>query len=41
MQQHIGRTGRVRAGEVANHRIKTKHGLDRVGLEPGIEHIAG
>ena len=41
MQQHIGGARRVRARQIADHRIEAEHGLDRIGLEPAVEHLAG
>jgi hypothetical protein len=40
MQQHIRRSGRIGAGEIADDRIEPEHRLDRVGLKPVIEHLA-
>ena len=41
MQQHIGGARRVRARQIADHRIEAEHGLDRIGIEPAVEHLAG
>ena len=40
VQQHISRARRIRAGEVADNGVKAEHRLDRIGLEPRIEHVA-
>ena len=41
VQQHVRRTGRVGAREIADHRIEAKCGLDRLRLEPAVEQVAG
>ena len=41
MQQHVGGARRVRARQIADDRIEAEHGLDRIGLEPAVEHLAG
>ena len=41
MQQHVSGARRVRARQIADHRIEAEHGFDRIGLEPAIEHVAG
>ena len=41
MQQHVSGARRVRARQIADHRIEAEHGLDRIGIEPAVEHIAG
>ena len=40
VQQHISRTGRVRAGIGARDRVEAEHALQRIGLEPVIQNIA-
>ena len=40
MQQHIRRAGRVGAGKMAHNRVKAERCLDRIRLEPRIEHVA-
>ena len=40
VQQHIGRTGRVGAGEMADDAVEAEDGLDRITLEPAIEKFA-
>ena len=40
VQQHIGGAGAVRAREIADHGIEAEHRLDRIGLEPRVEHVA-
>ena len=41
VQQHVAAAGRVRARIVADHRIEAEHRLDRIGLEPAVEQVAG
>ena len=41
MQQHVRAARRVRAGEIADHRIPTEHRLQRLALEPAVEQFAG
>ncbi len=41
MQQHVGRSRRVRARIVADHRIEAEDGLDRFRFEPGVEKVGG
>ncbi len=40
VQQHVRRARRVRAREVADDRVEAERRLDRVGLEPAVEHVA-
>ena len=40
MQQHIRAARRVRAGEIADHRIPAQRGFQRLAFEPAIEQIA-
>ncbi len=40
IKQHIGRTRRVRAGEIADHRIPAQRSFQRLALEPTVEQIA-
>ncbi len=41
MQQHIGRAGLIRAGEIADDAVEAVDCFDRVAFEPAIEIIAG
>ncbi len=41
MQQHVRRARRVRTREIADDRVEAERRLDRVGLEPAIEDVAG
>ena len=41
MQQHVRRARRVRAREIADDRVEAERRLDRLGLEPAVEHVAG
>ena len=41
MQQHVRRTGRIGARVIADDGVEAEGGLDRAGLEPPIEHLAG
>ena len=40
VQQHVRGTCAVRAREIADDRIEAKERLDRIGLEPPVEHVA-
>ena len=40
MQQHVRGAGRVRAREVADHRVESERRLDRRALEPAVEDVA-
>src|SRR5439155_8724923 len=40
MQQHVGRTRRIRAREMPDLRVEAKHRLDRIAVEPVIEQLA-
>jgi hypothetical protein len=40
MQQHVARAGRVGAVIGSNNPVETEDRLDRIALEPLIEHIA-
>ncbi len=41
VQQHVGRTWRVRAGVVADDAVEAEQGLDRVALEPTLQVLGG
>ena len=41
VQQHVRRSRLIRAREIADDGIETECGLDRIGLEPVVEQIAG
>jgi hypothetical protein len=41
MQQHVACAGRIGAGVSSNDPVEAKDRLDRIALEPLIEHIAG
>ena len=40
VQQHIGRTRRVRTGEIADHRIPAQRRFQRLALKPTVQQIA-
>ena len=40
VQQHIGPAGRVGRRIIADHRVETEHGLDRVAFEPAVQEAA-
>ncbi len=41
MQQHVGRTGCIRTGVVADHAVETEQRLHRLALEPAVQVLAG
>ncbi len=41
VQQHVGGSGRVGAREIADDGVEAECGLERLGFEPAIEHVAG
>ena len=41
VQQHVGAARRVRAGEIADHRIPAQYGLQRLAFEIVIQQFAG
>src|SRR5207237_5974726 len=40
MEQHIRGSWLIRTGEIADDRIEAERRLDRLGLEPAVEHVA-
>src|SRR3546814_12687694 len=41
VEQDVGRSGGIGAGEVADHAVEAEDGLDGVALEPAVEIVPG